>query len=153
LKEVIERGRERLGFGVFFTHLSAFFGVSNVIRSRQFSRAMLFAKGSAGLSKQQMTILNRVAEGGLPCICVSALREGDPKTQADSASFSRSVSRLDRRGLLRSIVFHYAHPRELANALLISPARPFLSWASKLKRERLTRLVTGIGICSLRPAN
>jgi hypothetical protein len=73
------------------------------------------------ISKQQLDILNRVAEGGLPCICVSAVREGDPKTQADSASFSRSVSRLDRRGLLRSIVFHYAGPGERANGLLMTP--------------------------------
>jgi DNA-binding MarR family transcriptional regulator len=74
----------------------------------------------ADLSPLQQSILNRLAQwqGGAS---VQALREGAPKTAADSASFSRAVRRLERRGLIAPYIFRRARRGERAGVLVLRP--------------------------------
>ena len=51
---------------------------------------------------------------------MKVLRDGDPKTAADSAAFSRSVRRLERRGLVIPCVYRPARKGERANLLLLT---------------------------------
>ncbi len=72
------------------------------------------------LSQLQRSIVSRLAQwqGGA---IIKALRHGAKKTAAESATFSRAVRRLERRGLVMSYVLRRAKRGERAGLLVLTP--------------------------------
>ncbi len=79
---------------------------------------------AANLSPLQRSILNRLALQGEACITVKQIRDRQLKSNADSAAFSRSLTRLANRGLVVLLNARVAGPGERAtHIVLTAPGR------------------------------
>ncbi len=75
---------------------------------------------AASLSPLQRSILNRLAAQGQACISVKQVRGRQPKRNADSAAFSRSLARLANRGLIVLLNARVAGPGERATHIVLT---------------------------------
>jgi DNA-binding MarR family transcriptional regulator len=87
---------------------------------------------TADLSQLQRYILGRLAQwpGN---VSVRELRQGAPKTAKESATFSRSLRRLERRRLVTCYVLRRAKPGERAGMLALSPQGRALATRRSIK--------------------